>query len=223
TTLPPFPSSDHATATATTSRPASPAAVVTSLPPPPRPNASSSRQARSTPPNPSHTQQHADRSAATQSPNSATNPILIGSDDDDDRRRVRNDKNTKLNNSVEADTTTTIAKRKAGLDLNGDVNMDDLTSGSDSDYTKYWIDWFLNTKGNEYFCEVDEEYILDRFNLTGLNTEVQHYTQALDLITDNLGRARRRYARAGREVGATLVWSYPREVRDHEPGLGEDG
>jgi len=65
--------------------------------------------------------------------------------------------------------------------------MEDLTSGSDSDYTKYWIDWFLNTKGNEYYCEVDEEYILDRFNLTGLNTEIQHYTQALDMITDNLG------------------------------------
>nr|CAG8555017.1 7816_t:CDS:10 [Entrophospora candida] len=59
-------------------------------------------------------------------------------------------------------------------------------SGSDSDYTKYWIDWFLSTKGNEYFCEVDEEYILDRFNLTGLNSEVQHYVQALDLITDSL-------------------------------------
>ncbi|KAK3815618.1 MAG: casein kinase II beta subunit [Linnemannia elongata] len=62
----------------------------------------------------------------------------------------------------------------------------DLSPGSDSDYTKYWIDWFLGTKGNEYFCEVDEEYILDRFNLTGLNTEVQYYSQALDLITDNL-------------------------------------
>jgi hypothetical protein len=66
--------------------------------------------------------------------------------------------------------------------------VDDLTSGSDSDYAKYWIDWFLSTKGNEYFCEVDEEYILDRFNLTGLNSEVQHYVQALDLITDSLGR-----------------------------------
>lgn len=50
-----------------------------------------------------------------------------------------------------------------------------------------WISWFLSSKGNEYFCEVEEEYILDRFNLTGLNTEVSNYAQALDLITDNLG------------------------------------
>ena len=50
-----------------------------------------------------------------------------------------------------------------------------------------WISWFLSSKGNEYFCEVEDDYILDRFNLTGLNTEVQNYTQALDLITDNLG------------------------------------
>lgn len=70
--------------------------------------------------------------------------------------------------------------------------MDEYTSGSDSDYTKYWIDWFLSTKGNEYFCEVDEEYILDRFNLTGLNTEVQYYSQALDLITDNLGMEKKK-------------------------------
>lgn len=52
-----------------------------------------------------------------------------------------------------------------------------------------WIAWFLSTKGNEYFCEVDEEYILDRFNLTGLNAEVQHYSQALDLITDAMGKS----------------------------------
>lgn len=53
--------------------------------------------------------------------------------------------------------------------------------------TSQWISWFLSSKGNEYFCEVEEDYILDRFNLTGLNTEVQHYAQALDMITDNLG------------------------------------
>jgi casein kinase II subunit beta len=34
---------------------------------------------------------------------------------------------------------------------------------------------------------VDEDFILDRFNLTGLNNEVTNYAQALDLITDNLG------------------------------------
>ncbi|KAI8381517.1 casein kinase II, regulatory subunit [Radiomyces spectabilis] len=62
-----------------------------------------------------------------------------------------------------------------------------MSSGSDSEYAKYWIDWFLGIKGNEYFCEVDEEYILDRFNLTGLNSEVQqYYAEALDMITDNL-------------------------------------
>ncbi|CAD6581869.1 MAG: casein kinase 2 regulatory subunit [Cyphobasidiales sp. Tagirdzhanova-0007] len=67
-----------------------------------------------------------------------------------------------------------------------DQEMDDLSTGSDSEYSNTWISWFLSTKGNEYFCEVDEEYILDRFNLTGLNGEVHHYTQALDMITDNL-------------------------------------
>ena len=47
--------------------------------------------------------------------------------------------------------------------------------------------WFLASKGNEYFCEVDEEYIVDRFNLTGLNAEVSGYSAALDLITDTAG------------------------------------
>ncbi|PWN42905.1 hypothetical protein IE81DRAFT_112276 [Ceraceosorus guamensis] len=64
--------------------------------------------------------------------------------------------------------------------------LDDLSSGSSDYAANSWVTWFLSTKGNEYFCEVDEEYILDRFNLTGLNAEVQNYPQALDLITDAL-------------------------------------
>ncbi|KIM31966.1 hypothetical protein M408DRAFT_327348 [Serendipita vermifera MAFF 305830] len=66
------------------------------------------------------------------------------------------------------------------------IRREEFTSGSDSDYSNSWISWFLSNKGNEYFCQVEEDYILDRFNLTGLNVEVQHYTHALDLITDNL-------------------------------------
>ncbi|KAL2178591.1 casein kinase II, regulatory subunit [Thermothelomyces heterothallicus CBS 202.75] len=62
--------------------------------------------------------------------------------------------------------------------------MDDYATESDSDYTSYWRDWFISSRGNEYFCEIDEEYLTDRFNLTGLNTEVQYYQYALDLVTD---------------------------------------
>ncbi|KAK3337301.1 casein kinase II beta subunit [Cercophora scortea] len=62
--------------------------------------------------------------------------------------------------------------------------MDDFASESDSDYASYWRDWFISSRGNEYFCEIDEDYLTDRFNLTGLNTEVQYYQYALDLVTD---------------------------------------
>ncbi|KAG9255018.1 casein kinase II, regulatory subunit [Emericellopsis atlantica] len=64
------------------------------------------------------------------------------------------------------------------------TNMEDYVSESDSDYTSYWRDWFISSRGNEYFCEIDEDYLTDRFNLTGLNTEVQYYQYALDLVTD---------------------------------------
>lgn len=43
---------------------------------------------------------------------------------------------------------------------------------------------FISARGHEYFCEIDEEYLTDRFNLTGLQQEVQYYQYALDLVTD---------------------------------------
>ncbi|KAF5359443.1 hypothetical protein D9756_002938 [Leucocoprinus leucothites] len=69
-----------------------------------------------------------------------------------------------------------------------------------------WISWFLSSKGNEYFCEVDEDFILDRFNLTGLNNEVANYSQALDLITDNLDDDIQDSLRGSLDVQARLLY-----------------
>lgn len=59
---------------------------------------------------------------------------------------------------------------------------------------EYWIDWFLGAQGNEFFCEIDDEFLSDRFNMTGLNTEVVYYQYALNLIMDAFGKFSRNFS-----------------------------
>jgi casein kinase II subunit beta len=44
-----------------------------------------------------------------------------------------------------------------------------------------WISSFCSLLGHEYFAEVSEEFIEDDFNLTGLQSQVAMYKEALEV------------------------------------------
>lgn len=68
-----------------------------------------------------------------------------------------------------------------------ELNSVDSSSSSEvtaSEDENTWISWYIGLRGNDYFCEVDEEFIQDDFNMSGLSTMVPCYENALDLILD---------------------------------------
>eukprot|EP01013_Petalomonas_cantuscygni_P037087 TRINITY_DN6784_c0_g1_i1.p2 TRINITY_DN6784_c0_g1~~TRINITY_DN6784_c0_g1_i1.p2 ORF type:complete len:228 (-),score=22.48 TRINITY_DN6784_c0_g1_i1:1467-2150(-) len=58
--------------------------------------------------------------------------------------------------------------------------VDDLTDNEDP----AWISWFCALEGNEFFCEVDDDYVQDDFNLVGLPELVEDFDLSIELILD---------------------------------------
>jgi hypothetical protein len=55
----------------------------------------------------------------------------------------------------------------------------------DDDEEAAWVRWFCSLRGNEFFVEVDEDYLEDDFNLAGLAAQVPYYDYALDMLLDH--------------------------------------
>ena len=59
-----------------------------------------------------------------------------------------------------------------------------MSSASESVAPESWITSFCSLLGHEYFAEVSEDFIEDDFNLTGLQSQVTMYKEALEMILD---------------------------------------
>ncbi len=61
---------------------------------------------------------------------------------------------------------------------------EELEMSSSSQAAETWINAFCSLTGHEYFAEVGEDFIEDDFNLTGLQSQVPMYKEALEMILD---------------------------------------
>ncbi len=73
-------------------------------------------------------------------------------------------------------------KNLTSLSTDPDPPPSFLATSTTSNLT--WISWFCSLPGHEYFCEVTEDFIEDDFNLTGLNTMVPFWKEAMEMVLD---------------------------------------
>ncbi|CAG8458635.1 5762_t:CDS:2 [Rhizophagus irregularis] len=85
--------------------------------------------------------------------------------------------------SIQAGSTSSTNDPKSSGRYQGEYYESD-TSNDTGTESLTWISWFCSLSGHEYFAEVAEDFIEDDFNLTGLNSTVPFYKEALEMILD---------------------------------------
>ena len=96
-----------------------------------------------------------------------------------------------FNNALNFDDGTLLTETRSDYDTDEntaeegaeDQNGVNMSSGS-SPAPESWISAFCSLVGHEYFAEVSEDFIEDDFNLTGLQSQVPKYKDALEMILD---------------------------------------
>eukprot|EP00745_Piridium_sociabile_P034443 TRINITY_DN59196_c0_g1_i2.p1 TRINITY_DN59196_c0_g1~~TRINITY_DN59196_c0_g1_i2.p1 ORF type:complete len:264 (-),score=20.97 TRINITY_DN59196_c0_g1_i2:241-1032(-) len=94
-------------------------------------------------------------------------------------------------------------------EIGEDSSPEQSTSELSEDRT--WIEWHCQNKSNEFLVEVDEDYVQDDFNLTGIAGMVPQFDKALHVILDA--------EEEDEDSGAASTSDEEREVLEHSAAV----